>query len=193
MTDLEDAPDIFDFPAEDDERVGYRLRSLSHLTWAMRKLRDLRLRRLDIHTTAQAEIDRVQRWAADEDEKLTRDADWFRSLIEAYALDLRARDERQKSVTTPYGVVRTRMTGAPWNIDEATFLAWLAEHRPDLVKTTRAVRLADAKRAFGLTVQDGLIHDPASGEAVPGVKVGEPSITASVDIDLDLHADEEDE
>lgn len=46
-------------------------------------------------------------------------------------------------------------------------------------------------REFGPTVEDGLIHDPNSGEAIPGVKVGEPEVTVKVSPDLALHAEDE--
>jgi hypothetical protein len=188
---LEDAPDLFDAPEADEDRAGYRLRSLSHLTWAVRRLAILRRRRLDVSTTAQAEIDRVQAWAAREDAKLARDAGWFEAIIAEYALDERARDERRKSIATPYGVVKTRVSAGAWDVDPDALLPWLAEHRPDLLrrKVTEAPDLAAMRRA--LAVEGGEVFDRDSGVPVPGVKVGEPTVTASVDVDLDLHADDE--
>lgn len=192
---LEDAPDLWEVPTE-EERPGYRLRSLSHATWAARKLRDLRRRRLDIHTTAQAEIDRIQAWAAREDEKLAPDIDWFRSLVEEFALTERRRSGgKVKSVSTPYGGVRTRVTSAPWTVtDKDALMAWLEKHRPDLVRRKPApdpeFALGDAKKA--LTVQDGEVFDPQSGEPIPGLKVGEPGITATAEVDAAVLADEED-
>lgn len=188
MTALEDAPGLFEAPVE-EERAGYRLRSLAHLSWAMGRLAAIQRRRLDVKTTAQAEVDRVRRWEAEEDAREARDAAWFEAIIQAYALD--HRDDHRKTFTTPHGVVKTRTVQAPWDIDDGALIPWLRQHRPDLVKTTEAVRVGDVKRELGRGVEAGLVYDPTTGEPVPGVKVGEPSLTASVEVDLRLHAEDE--
>lgn len=172
--------------------------------WAMRRLRETRLARLELATRAQAEIDphqaeidRIRAWQKGEDAKLAPDADYFRGLMEAYALSERERtkDDRKPrmSISTPHGAIKTRATGASWDIEnEAAFVAWLKEHHPHLVKTTDAVRLADAKKALD-AIPGGFVIDPDSGEVVPGVKVGEPGVSASVDVDLGVHAEGEEE
>lgn len=201
---LEDGADRYDTP-EEDERTGYRLKSFDHFVWAMRKLRDKRRRKTEVQTTAQAEVDRlmalvqddidiIRDWERKQVGQLGRDIDWFRSLAEEYVLAERERTKNDrrpiKSISTPYGVARTRGTGAPWDIcDEAALLAWLEEHHPELVKTT--VKLTEAKKLLGPTVLDGALYDPETGEQVPGVKVGEPGVTASAETDQGLHAEDE--
>lgn len=191
MTSLEDAPDLFEAPESDEDRAGYRLRSLSHLTWAMRKLAGIERERLEVSTTAQAEIDRIQDWAAREDARWARDASWFRSLAEEYALTQRAVDPRRKSVETPYGVAKTREQAGAWEFDDAAFLAWASENHEDLVdvKVETRVRKGDAKKV--LQVAGNGVVDPVTGEEVPGIKVGDPTVTASVSVDLHLLADDE--
>jgi hypothetical protein len=189
MTDLSDAPDLFEAPEADEERAGYRLRSLSHLTWAVRKLADTRRRRLEIATVAQAEIDRIQTWAAEQDARWARDAAWFESLAVEYALTHRT--DHEKSFPTPYGVVKTREKAGAWDVDPDALLPWLAEHRPDLVrrKVSEAPDLPGMRKAF--SAERGEVFDRDSGVPVPGVKVGEPTVRVAVDVDLGLHAEDE--
>lgn len=188
MTDLEaslsEAPDDWQIP-DDEHRAGYQLESDRHLTWAMRKLRDRQRRRLDIAAVAQYEMDRVSRWAAEQDERLARDVEFFEAIAKDYALRIRARDPRRKSVSCPYGQVTTRETSRPWEVDEGAFLLWLKANRPDLVKITEKPSLADAKRA--LVVKGDGVMDPNTGELVDGVTVGLSEVTASVLVDVIEH------
>jgi len=180
---LSQAPDLCEVPESEEARTAFRVDGIATATWACRKLRDVEVQRAKIRATAQAEIDRIQLWAAAQDDALARDAHWFEGLLTDYALRLRAdTGGRTKSVSTPYGVVKTRESTVTWDIDQDTVLAWAKTGRPELVKVVESLRLSDAKKA--LKVADGLVIDPATGEAVPGVRILPGGLTASVTVDL---------
>lgn len=190
MTDIEtslaEAPDTYEVPAEPDARFAYQLQSLEHATWAMRRLRDLQRQRLDVVATATREIDRVSRWAAEQDSRLSHDVEFFESILTAYALDRRAADAKQKTLSTPFGEVGTREVAPAVAVeDPAAFIAWAKQERPELVKVAESVRAADAKKA--LVVADGKVIDPKTGEVVPGAAVTPGKVTATVRPDVIEH------
>jgi hypothetical protein len=175
---LAHAVDLRDVPESDELREAYRIDGPGSAAWAMRKLRDARTRQAEVRAVADAEIERVQAWADTEHAKYERDAAWFEGLLTRWALDCRAADPRAKSVSTPYGTVTTRETAGAWTVDDAAVLEWARGRRPELVQVRESLRLADAKKA--LTVADGKILDPATGEVVPGIEVGPSRVTATV-------------
>lgn len=183
LDDLATAPDFVDLPEGEEERAAFRIDGPHTATWAMRKLRDVQRRRAEIQTTAEREINRVQDWAAREDAKHARDADYFTSLLTVYALAQRAESGgRAKSVTTPYGTVTTRQKRGAWTVDEAAVLAWARVHRPEIVKVAESLLLGEAKKV--LAVEENWVIDPASGEVVDGISVAPDSLTATVSVDL---------
>jgi Bacteriophage Mu Gam like protein len=182
MTALTDslalAVDLRDVPESDELREAYRIDGPGSAAWAMRKLRDARIRQAEVRAVADAEIERVQAWADTEHAKHERDAAWFESILTRWALDCRAADPRAKTVSTPYGTVTTRETAGAWTVDDAVVLAWARASRPELVQVRESLRLADAKRM--LTVDAGKVIDADSGEVVPGIEVGPSRVTAAV-------------
>lgn len=177
--DLAAVPDEWEVPAGDEERERFRVEGERQAVWAMRRARDVARRRAEIQAIAEEEIDRIQRWASDADAPLARDARYFEGLLIRYALDVRAADPRRKSVTTPYGTVRTRETGGGWTASPEA-LEWARVARPELVKVTETFALSDAKRTLTAT-EDGVV-DPATGDLVPGITVAPRTVTATVEV-----------
>jgi hypothetical protein len=186
--DLTEATDLYEAPEDPEAREAFRITGPGQATWAMRKLRDARAAQADVAAVAQAEIDRIQAWATAEHDRIEHNAGFFEGLLTRWALDLRAADPRSKTVSTPYGEVRTRTVPGKWDVhDEALVVAWARGSRPGLMQVRESLRLADAKKALDVT-DDGRVIDPETGEIVPGIEVGPAQVTATVTLAKETRA-----
>lgn len=178
---LASAPDLFEVPEEDEARERFRVINDRMAAWAMRRLASVQNRRADIQQIAADEKARIDGWAASQLAPLDRDVSYFEALLGEYAIDVRDTDGR-KSVSTPYGVVKTRTVGGGWAItDEAALVEWAKQAHPELVDTVERFALARAKKVLE-TVGDGTVGDPVRNELVPGLAVKPQDVTTSVEI-----------
>lgn len=166
--------------------------NLAQATWMMRKLRSLRTRideNDDAHKQIIAEADE---WIAAINGQLHAEADELERQLGNFLIARITEDPRgPKSLTLPTGSIKSNAGGLSTVIhDEAAFLAWATEHRPELVNVPappkpkpdkkallKAATAKDAEERFlapaGSTDEVGEVEvvDPATGEPVPGVKL----------------------
>ena len=185
---VRDAPDLHDVPDTDEAREAWRIGGLREATWAMRKLADIEARRAQVRDAYQAEVDRLDVWVQEQEQRLDHDGDFFRAHLEVYALTVRADspvnskgEPTVKSVSTPYGVVKTSVRGGSWAVSEET-VEWAKRARPDLVTTTvsETFQVSAAKALADLEVVAGEVIDTTTGEAVPGIVVAPKVVGAKV-------------
>lgn len=183
MTALTEAPDLYEVPADPDERDRFRIQHEGQAVWAVRKLRDAAAHRRRIEQTAEAEMARIQAWVSRECAEADREDTYFTGLLTDYVMRVReASAGHVKSVDTPYGSVKTRQVPAGWEMDEDAVLAWAEAERPELVRTSQRFALADAKKL--LSVVGGVAVDPETGALVPGITVTPGCVRASISLDL---------
>ena len=185
IDDLSQAPDLYDTPTTDEDRVAFKVDGIGTAIWAHRKLAEIERKRKKIRAAVSREIARLEEWADTQEQKLEPDDEFFRNLLTNYALRLRAETNgRTKSFTTPYGTVSTRETTPRWEMsDPQAALSWAKANRPDMVKVTETFALAEAKRSLSDTGA-GEIVDPGTGESVPGIRVSPRRLVAKVTVDL---------
>jgi len=162
----------------DTDRERFKVKNDEQAVWAMRKLAAARARLNEIQKIADAEIERVQAWASSESTEPLRDTDYFEAILTEYAIGQRA--EGRKSVSTPYGSVKSRQGQVKYVIlDEAEFLAWAKAHRPDWVQVKESPALS-VIRAAHVEVP----ADPDTGEVIPGMDVQPASVSYRVEVSL---------
>lgn len=166
-------------PVTDEGREAFRVDGLETAAWCMRKLARVHAQRAEISRVAQAEIDRVEDWASVQDSRWARDAAYFEGLLGRYALEVRAADPRQKSVSTPHGTVRTREVGGGWTVTEDA-VDWAEKEHPEWVRSVRSLAVVEARK--GLTVTESGVVDAVSGQLVPGITVAPKVMKASVEL-----------
>lgn len=176
--------DVLSWDSDDQQdyadRERFRITDDAQATWAMRKLAAAREALNGVANVAEAEIARVQAWAEQRSRQALQDAQYFEGILCEYARAQRA--EGRKSVSTPYGTVKSRAGSPRWTIDAEAFLAWARTAHPDLIRVKEEPALAAVKDA--LQVADGGAVDPATGEVVPGVAIAEAEVTYSVEVAL---------
>lgn len=191
--DLEEPPEGWEDwepPAEDDtEFLAVQDADRTQAEHMAEWLAGVERRRGEIGRVHQATIDALENRlhalrdrAVEIDVPLARKSDYLKGWLGAYALRERARTGgKVKSVKLLYATVGTGERGGGWTVDDAEALPWLMAEHPDLVETINRVKLADAKRVPGWSVDKdtGLVVTP-EGEAVPGIHVTPKTVTATV-------------
>lgn len=152
--------------------------SMERANRVMWRIGQLHQQRAGIKRTANVERAAIDVWEAAETGRIDKALAFLGSLAARYHQRLLAKDKRRRTVNLPTGTLKVRKSRDTWAYhDEAQFLAWAAEHRPELVRTKTEPEKADAKKALRLAVdkpQPGdevNVIDPKTGEVVPGLTV----------------------
>lgn len=118
----------------------------------------------DARMLAELQRQRVDEWLADiEHRNTTTDLE--------LALRGYAATKRDRTVRLPSGTLESRKRQPAWIFSGDTFSVWALDHYPDLLRTTFSTTVDKAAVKAALTIVDGIVVDPATGEAVPGVEV----------------------
>lgn len=176
MTDTVNAIE-FDTTEVSADRERFRIEDDSQATWAMRKAAAARTRLDEIKAIADAEIERIQAWAEHESREPMRDIDYFEGILTEYAIAQRA--EGRKTISTPYGSVKSRMGRAKYVVEDAeAFFEWARQNRPQFIRVKEEPDLT-AIREF-VPANAGV--DRETGELIPGLRVepSSPSYTVEV-------------
>lgn len=170
-------------PTDPNVRADYLITNDETAAKMMRRLRGITARRNRIAAFVQAEVDRIEAWAAEMDGPLRDDADTITGWLQEYALHVRSRtDGKVKRLDTPFGTVATKVTAGGWEkADPDALLEWAKAHAVRLVDFTAAFNLSRAKGDLKAE-DDGSIVDPLTGEVVPGLKAKPARVTATVSL-----------
>lgn len=163
---------------------GFRVTDLSSATWAMARVREARKAQQEVLDVAQAEMVRINRWVESAATPYARRAEYFESLLAAYARERRvATDGREKSVSTPYGRVSTSSRAAKLVVvDPDAFIAWADKYRPMAIERKPRILLS---RLGDVSPDEAtlLALDTISGEMVPGLSVEAATINVTFKIE----------
>lgn len=178
-------PDLYDYDpdpatelADSEQRERFRVDTDEKASWALRKLAHIRARKASNELIAEAERDRINAWLTAVNHPLDTDEQFFEGLLADYGRMQRDAEGR-KTVSLPYGEIKTRETKAKVIVTDAdTVLAWAKTAHPEIVKVTERVGLTELAKAV---VNDNLTAvDPATGEVVPGTAITPAHVTVTV-------------
>lgn len=148
--------------------------------WAMRRLASAEQTITQATLLADEWRSRIDGWLADRTRVARNQAAFFAGQLERFALELRAVDERRKSLPLPSGTVRTtRRAAQAVLIDEMAFVAWAlrsleGETLEAVVRTTHKPLVSGIRDVVSLTD-----HGPVyNGELVPGLVIDQGTVTA---------------
>lgn len=168
-------PHDWDTTTEPD-RERFKIADDGQATWAMRKAAMAKARLHDIELIAESEIARIQGWAEHESREPLRDLAYFEGILIEYAMKQRA--EGRKTVTTPYGAIKSR-AGQPKYVfvDKAGFLEWARQSHPDWIAIKEEPSLTAIKDSNVLEAVD-----PETGEMIPGLEVQPATVNFTVEV-----------
>ena len=172
--------------AEPAAREAWQIDGDNTAVWALRKLAAQRDEIDRIDRIADAEIDRVKRWAEDAKRQPERAAAFFEAKLIDYRRDLETYDPAlPKTYRLPAGDICVRAGRASVKvIDESAFVDWACDNRPSaLTYKPKVSALKDCDRA-----DDGHLVDTATGELIPGVVeiTADPTYSVKPSVSEDL-------
>lgn len=172
-------------PAEaegDEGRQRFFIDGPKTAEWALRKLGRLRGQMAANADLANEERRRITEWLEGENAKLQRDASFFEGLLCEWHRTVLDAEPDRKTVALPAGKLVARKQPDRWTFDANAFIQWAVRSGHDELVRRPApeVDRAEAKRLF--KVRDGIVVDPASGEAPQGVVVEPGDVRYSVEV-----------
>ncbi len=164
---------------EETERERFRVTDDGAATWAMKKAREAMQRLEEVRRIAEHEATLVEEWRFGQSTEPQREYDYFCGLLIEYAAGQRAEADR-KSISTPWGTVKSRASADKWAVDEDQLLPWAKANLPEAVKVKESISLTALKASAALT--DDWVPVTTDGEMIPGVTVRPqgPSFTVEV-------------
>lgn len=157
-------------PERNDEEAARALRALGFLE-----------RQAAANTAiAAAQRTKITEWETSVNTPLQSRMLWLRSILEGYAIHEREADEKRKTISTPFGIIKTTPKQDVWEVDDEIFIQWAEENAPELVKVVKTPEKAKLKAAY--TAAGDVAKDPITGDDVVGVTIKAPDAKFSVTI-----------
>ena len=141
--------------------------------WALRKIAIIERVRKEAREAAQAEINRIQDWLADEEKRADQDRAYLDELLEQYHRAVLEDNPKAKTIKLPHGELEIRKQQPEYIKSDDTVKVWAQENRPELlVPQEPKLDWATLKKSLQAT-DDGRAVDTETGEIVPGVGINE--------------------
>lgn len=149
---------------------SWKVEDEASANWALRKIKEHENEIKRINDFAEQEISKIESWANKEVDQHKRDIDFFQSKLAEYAMDLREKDNKFKTLKLPNGRVRFRKRQPQWKYDDKTLIQSLKQAgMTDYIKVEEKPVKSDIKKV--LEVIDGKTINPETGEVVEGIEV----------------------
>lgn len=159
---------------------AFRVYDLDSANWVFRKLQALNAKVGEINTLADKEVDRIRDWQAKETAGIAGHIAFFERLLTQYHESQIAQDPKAKTISTPYGKLKsTTRKAAPKKTDDAALLQHLKDSgETDYIVVKETPAWGDYKKTLQVAEVNGIatVRD-ANGQEVPGVEV-EPAGTS---------------
>ena len=153
------------------EAVGeFKITEQGGAIWAMRKIKAINTRIIDINVTALEEKQLITDWQNQQVEKAQHEITFFESLLREYADTLRAEDPKFKSLVLPHGKISYRKQAAEYVRDNDRLLKWVKANRPEFVRIKEEPDWLNLKKEIAVS---GEMAVDKNGEIVDGVTVTE--------------------
>lgn len=155
---------------EQIERESFTVESDEQANWALRKIKQHQEQKKENIALAEVEIEKIEMWLQQENEKAQHSIDYFQSLLAEYALKKREKNPRFKSIKLPNGALRFRKQQPKFKYDDETLVQSLKQvNREDLVRVKEMPDKTGVKKAF--VVNGDKLINPETGEVIKGVEV----------------------
>ena len=166
------------FTVDDDEKAS----------WCLKTIRELKDKQSDHERLAEKliselkeEIQEIEQWRDQENEKLQNNIDFLESKLESYMLSLREDEPDLKTKNLPYGKLKFRAQRPKWKYDEDKLLEFLVNNKPDMVRVKRKPDKRTLKKKAEVSGNKAILTD--TGELIEGVTVVERPEKFKVSVD----------
>lgn len=178
--------ELNNMPSENEKAI-FVINDLSSLNCAFRKTAALKKRVKEVSDLADKERFRINDWEQKELNKYRDNISYFESKIEDYHRTVLQQNSKEKTIKTPYGIVKsTRRKAAAEKVNELYIIDYAKKNRPDLLELEVNEKLdwSGLKKTLKVVEFGGeeMIIDE-NGVIVPGVAVVPEHITFKVEVD----------
>jgi len=168
----------------DEPKPKFTVSNLEQADWAVRKIARIEAEREDAKAAAQTMITKITSWLEEEEQKATKNREYFDSLLEDYHRRMLIEDPKKKTIKLPNGKLKLYKQRRRWSYNEEVLLAWLNEYRPEWTYTPPVKVVPDKEKIkSGVGVDElGRVIDPETKNVIPGVEVFEEGLKFSVEV-----------
>lgn len=162
----------------------FEIDSLESLNWAFRKLSAIHSKEADIAALAKKERERIDFWEAEQKKALENDKTFFETLIQTYHQKQLEADPKAKTLSTPYGKSKSRVSKAsPDKSNEEALLQHIKENEmTEYIK--ESVKWGDLKKTLKVVdVAGKQVVVDETGQIIQGCIVKPASITFSCEVE----------
>lgn len=155
---------------EQTEKESFVIDDDNRANWALRKIKQYKDEQAQNNALATAEIDKIESWNKEENQKAQDSIDFFQGLLAVYAMNKREADPKFKSQKLPNGSIKFRKQQPNFIYDDRDLIDSLKKSdRSDLINVKESPDKKEIKKAF--KVEDDKLVDPETGEVIGGVTV----------------------
>jgi len=171
--ELDEVDEIFTTEETEEQRKErFKIKDLSSLNWALRKLSALGKNHAEEFELSAIEIARIRAWFEKQDAAYQNSRSFLEGLIKEYAEEQRAIDPKWRQ-KCPYGLVSFRKQKKFDYGDEEKLVQHLTDHgMGGYVKVVKTPMKAELKKALTIT-KDGRVIFTSTGELLPNVSAEE--------------------
>lgn len=164
------------------EERGFVVDNEQKANWALRKIKQMREQIEKTNSIAESEIQNIEQWSSEENDKCLQSIDYFQSLLAEYAMNLKDKDPKFKSLKLPNGRIGFRKRQPKWTYDDDKVLQALKDaEMDDLIRVRESPKKDDIKKVF--EVINGRVVNPNTGEVIEGITVEEQPDNFNVVVD----------
>ncbi|MER2171262.1 MAG: host-nuclease inhibitor Gam family protein [Psychrobacillus psychrodurans] len=171
---------------ETEEKKPFEINNDSDLSWVFKEiLIPLKQEVEHINEIAKIDFERVQKWEEDKLRGPLKGIEYWEHRISAYHLESLQKDATKKTISTPFGKVKSTTSQAqPDKGDEEKLLAFVKANNLPFIKATEEIKWGDLKKTLQIAEKDGVqIVIDENGQTVPGATVKPQTTTFKVEIE----------
>jgi hypothetical protein len=162
----------------------FEITDIDSLNWAFRKLSALKSKEKETKQLAEKERIRITSWEQKELSAVRSSIEFFETMAAQYHMKQLEEDPKSKTISTPYGKVKSTTSKAqPEKEDGNKLLAFAKENKLPFIKVTEEIRWGEFKKTLQIAEKDGVqIVIDENGQTVPGATVKPQTTTFKVEI-----------
>jgi len=136
--------------------------------WAMRKISTIDRGIAEVDKAADAEVERVNTWRAEEIKRISSQRGFFEGLLEGYHRRIMAENPKKKTIKLPHGQLQIRAQKPEFIKDDKKIIEWAEKEMPAIV--TKEPKLDWGTLKDSLKIVENIAMT-SQGEVVPGITV----------------------
>lgn len=151
--------------------------------WAVKRLAIAQRRVNEVNRQASIEIDRINRWVAQNTERQKQQVEYFETSLTNYLVRVREDQlDGRKTLDFPDGTVSSRVTADKVAVvDLETFIKWAQDNgHEEWLRVKREADVSTIKKVVDFA--GGVVVDPLTGQVVEGLTHVEGGLSVTVKV-----------